>query len=318
MRTSETFNELAAALAKAQGAIENAEKDRENIFLKNRYMTLTAVWDAIRKPLSDNGLSIVQVTEADDGALMLLTRLMHSSGQYIEATYPVLGMDAKGVNAAQAAGSALTYARRYSLTSMIGVVADEDDDAASATGKQPKPSTGPTWTRDDETAAALESAKQHAGAVLPQNGKQAPATKHEPPAQRPWSAPDAIAMIRAKSEYNAKRDVGVQVTDGKLGALIGLMDSQPWNTDDRHNFLNAVFGATSVKAITDANRAALVQWGNPMKTGPEKEAPWAWDANAQQEYAAVVKVNRSFLTDAELDGTDMQPAEAGEGDDPGF
>ena len=48
------------------------------------------------------------------------------------------------------------------------------------------------------------------------------------------------------------------------------------------------------------NRAALVQWGNPMKTGPEKEAPWAWDANAQQEYAAVVKVNRSFLTDAEL------------------
>ena len=97
----------------------------------------------------------------------------------------------------------------------------------------------------------------------------------------------------------------MQVKDGKLGALIGLMDSKPWNTDDRHNVPECrVWSNTSTKAITDAQRAALVQWGNPMKTGPEKEAPWAWDANAEQEYAAVVKVNRSFLTDAELDGTD--------------
>lgn len=144
MRTSEAIDEIAGALALAQGAITNAEKDRVNPHLGNKYMTLTSVWDAIRKPLSDNGLSIVQVTEADDdGAVLLLTRLMHASGQYIEATYPVIGMENRGVNAAQAAGSALTYARRYSLTSLIGVVADEDDDAGAATGnrQQAKPQT---------------------------------------------------------------------------------------------------------------------------------------------------------------------------------
>ena len=83
-------------------------------------------------------------------------------------------------------------------------------------------------------APARPGQPEASGATSPQNGKQAPATKHEPPAQRPWSAPDAIAMIRAKSEYNAKSEVGVPVTDGKLGALIGLMDRKPWNTDDRH------------------------------------------------------------------------------------
>ena len=137
MQTSEHINELAAALASAQGAFANAGKDGKNPHLGNRYVTLTSVWDAIRKPLSDNGLAVVQVTDADhDGAVTLITRLVHASGQWIEATYPVIGTEGRGINAAQAMGSALTYARRYSLTSLVGVVADEDDDASQATGTQ--------------------------------------------------------------------------------------------------------------------------------------------------------------------------------------
>ena len=257
MRTSETFNELAAALAKAQGAIENAEKDRENVFLKNRYMTLTAVWDAIRKPLSDNGLSIVQVTEADDGALMLLTRLMHSSGQYIEATYPVLGMDAKGVNAAQAAGSALTYARRYSLTSMIGVVADEDDDAASATGKQqakaqakpapvqPKPSTGPTWTPE---ASATTS---------PQNGKTTPATVTDGPvvARPHWNSVDE-AVLWGYDQGAFKAVQHSQNAYNKLRTEALASDNPPTGTKDMFNrwFADVTLRLERAKAstITDA------------------------------------------------------------------
>lgn len=204
---------------------------------------------------------------------------------------------------------AITSGHKYFLMKLLNVGAGNEDGEHEAS-EEVKVIKQPSQQRPQSSGQVWPVA----GVSSNGNGAKS-ATKHEPPAQRPWSAPDTIAMIRAKAEYNTKRDVGVPVTDGKLGALIGLMDSKPWNTDDRHNFLNAAFGATSTKAITDAQRAALVQWANPMKTGPEKEAPWAWEANAQQEYAAVVKVNRSFLSDAELDGTDLDPAVAGEGDE---
>lgn len=231
MRTSEAINEIAAALAHAQGAITNAEKDRVNPHLGNKYMTLTSVWDAIRKPLSDNGLSIVQVTEADDdGAVLLLTRLMHASGQYIEATYPVIGMENRGVNAAQAAGSALTYARRYSLTSLIGVVADEDDDAGAATGNrqqakpqtqrqpatqakqasaQQPPSTGPAWTQDAANDAAFESLSSASAERAGGNGKATPGQFEPEDGESVWAdwrhMDDAKAWARTQNKFNGNK-----------------------------------------------------------------------------------------------------------------
>jgi len=118
MDASDQINELAAALAKAQGQIVPAKFDGQNPHLKNRYTTLAAVWDAIRKPLSDNGLAVAQVVTTEVDGMFLLTRLMHSSGQYIQAVYPITAGDNRGVSSAQAVGSALTYARRYSLTAL--------------------------------------------------------------------------------------------------------------------------------------------------------------------------------------------------------
>ena len=138
MNTSEQINELAAALATAQGSISAAKYDGTNPHLKNRYTTLSAVWDAIRKPLSDNGLAVVQVVDMDSDGMILSTRLMHSSGQYIEAVYPITAGEARGISGAQAIGSALTYARRYSLTALIGVVSDDDDDGNSAGDQKPR------------------------------------------------------------------------------------------------------------------------------------------------------------------------------------
>jgi hypothetical protein len=144
MRTSEQIDQLAAALAAAQGGIVAADKEGRNPHLGNRYTTLSAVWDAIREPLSKNGLAVAQVVGYDEQGMVLYTRLMHSSGQYIEAIYPVSASDGKGINSAQALGSALTYARRYSLTALVGVVSDEDDDGNEATKpgerRQPQPS----------------------------------------------------------------------------------------------------------------------------------------------------------------------------------
>jgi ERF superfamily protein len=120
MNTSEQISELAAALAAAQGMMENAIMNRTNPHFKTKYADLAAVLNAARKPLSANGLAIVQTI--GDGVLH--TRLLHTSGQWIASEHP-LPMSGRP----QEIGSALTYARRYSLSALIGIAADEDDDA---------------------------------------------------------------------------------------------------------------------------------------------------------------------------------------------
>lgn len=130
MQTSEQINEIATALAKAQGEITGALKDSANPFFKSKYADLASCWDACRAPLSANGLSIVQITGFTDSLMVLTTRLMHASGQWIESHIPVKPKD----ESPQAMGSALTYARRYALTAMVGV-AQVDDDGNAASGK---------------------------------------------------------------------------------------------------------------------------------------------------------------------------------------
>jgi hypothetical protein len=129
---SETIGKLAEALAKAQAVIESAKKDAENPFFKSTYADLASVWDVARRPLSDNGLSVSQLPGISEGQkVRLQTILMHSSGEWLSSDFdmPYLKADP------QAVGSALTYARRYSLAAIVGIVAEEDDDGNSAAGK---------------------------------------------------------------------------------------------------------------------------------------------------------------------------------------
>jgi hypothetical protein len=120
---SEQTAELSAALAKAQSVMGPAIINRVNPHFKNRYADLSAVFEAVRKPLADNGISFTQITEIRDGAFILRTTLRHNSGQWIASEYP-LPLNGKP----QEIGSAMTYAKRYSLSAMVGIAADEDDD----------------------------------------------------------------------------------------------------------------------------------------------------------------------------------------------
>jgi hypothetical protein len=130
MTHSEQINELAAALAKAQGQIEGAKKDSINPHFKNRYADLASVWDACREALTTNGLSVVQSAENCEAGYGVTTMLLHTSGQWMRGTLYL--KPAK--DDPQGAGSALTYARRYALAAMIGI-APEDDDANAASQK---------------------------------------------------------------------------------------------------------------------------------------------------------------------------------------
>jgi hypothetical protein len=128
---SESINELAAALAIAQGEITGALKSSKNPFFKSNYADLASVWDACRESLSRNGLAVIQTTEGvSTETITVVTTLAHKSGQFIKG---VLTMTPKD-GSPQAFGSCLTYARRYALAAIVGV-AQVDDDANAASGK---------------------------------------------------------------------------------------------------------------------------------------------------------------------------------------
>jgi hypothetical protein len=151
---SEQINELAKALSTAQAKIENATLNKINPHFKSKYADLSSVIDSIREPLSANGLAVSQNIEIREGGMVLRTVLMHSSGQWIASEYP-LPQTARP----QELGSALTYARRYSLSAIACIAADDDDDAEGArktdqTSSTPEPRQNPHVTRPDDLSDA--------------------------------------------------------------------------------------------------------------------------------------------------------------------
>jgi hypothetical protein len=133
MSQSEVINELAAALSKAQGEMQAAIKDKVNPFFKSSYADLGSVWDAARPVLSKYGLCIMQTTElaADRNQVIMVTTLAHTSGQWMKSFLPLN----PSKNDSQGMGAAITYLRRYSLSAIVGVVCDEDDDGETAVGR---------------------------------------------------------------------------------------------------------------------------------------------------------------------------------------
>jgi hypothetical protein len=149
MKTSDSIAKIAPALLNAQKAITFATKDAMNPHLKNRYADLQSVIEAIKPALNDAGIVFMQsATPSSDEKLHLVTRMIHESGEWIEdeIVIPVVKQDAQGH------GSALTYARRYSLASMTGLFQSDDDGNEVSIGKanQKPAKTEPTGIRENE------------------------------------------------------------------------------------------------------------------------------------------------------------------------
>lgn len=142
MERSDSIKEMAAALAKAHAKIEGAAKDAMNPHFRSKYATLSSVVDAIKEPLAGNGLSYVQVIHDAENAACVETIILHSSGEWLSCgklSVPVSKGDAQGF------GSALTYARRYSLSAAFGVAPEDDDGNAASM----KPNTGQQINADE-------------------------------------------------------------------------------------------------------------------------------------------------------------------------
>ncbi len=140
---SEEVDKLVEALAKAQGAFPEIERNRTvTVRPKSggqeyqfKYATLSAIIDAIRKPLSEAGLAYTQIISHDsDTGFYVLTTTLHFGNQFLSSKTPIIVEGSTN----QQFGSALTYMKRYALAAILGIAADEDDDRNAADGNEIK------------------------------------------------------------------------------------------------------------------------------------------------------------------------------------
>jgi len=127
---SENIDKIAEALAAAQGEIQDPHKGKtaKAGAYEYQYADIADVLKVVRVVLSKFHIAVSQPTMFDGEYIVLRTRLIHKSGQYLESDYPVC----KATGEHQKMGAAMTYARRYALCSIVGVAADEDMDAQGA------------------------------------------------------------------------------------------------------------------------------------------------------------------------------------------
>jgi hypothetical protein len=133
--TSEQLGQLAKALAAAQFEMGAAVKGSVNPHFKSRYADFAAVVDASRPVLAKQGLALIQGTASEGATVTVATRLLHTSGEWIESALTLTARDASP----QALASVLTYGRRYGWSTLIGLAADEDDDGEKASPRPAQP-----------------------------------------------------------------------------------------------------------------------------------------------------------------------------------
>jgi hypothetical protein len=202
MTTSEAINEIASALAKAQASMKNAALNKVNPHFRSKYADLAGIRDTVIPSLTANGIAVVQTLDAD----AVLTRLMHTSGQWIESRCPIPAQADM-----QKMGSAITYARRYSLSAICGIAADEDDDANAAAAPQPaKAAAAPQPAKAASKPAGYDAwfalmdafAAKHTDAEL--------ITEIAESGDESWKAylradTKALSDLRAKAAQNSKK-----------------------------------------------------------------------------------------------------------------
>lgn len=242
--TSSTIADLTGALAKAQADFPQIPR-KKTAKIKTKtggeysytYADLADVLDAVRKPLAANGLAITQPLVQLNGKLLLVTRLMHASGEWIESTMPL----AAG-GTPQETGAAITYARRYALTSLLGIATEDDTDAQGVAEKKSKKGT-----------EAPSPAKQPAPIPQSQGGASAPISEQQRNAiyaiaSRKGVKDDIKLMIRER--YGC--DMG-ELTGGRDGTASACIDYlQETSEEDLAAYAQKVLQAEAERAKAEA------------------------------------------------------------------
>lgn len=193
VKQSDEIDQLAAALVAIQAEVPAIPKDATNPFFKSKYADLPIVMETAQPIVTKHGVAVSQDPDFDGTHDLLTTTLMHTSGQWKQATMRLHLPKADP----QGQGSALTYARRYAYMAALGLVADQDDDGSAASRKAavPKGAKAMPASPAAEQAAARVAAK-FASQQPPDNGL---ASNVEPGNPWPKNSPEWIAEEKAKA-----------------------------------------------------------------------------------------------------------------------
>lgn len=179
-------SKIHAALAKAQGAFVQPEKNKENPHFKSWYADLKNVIESFRPHLAANGLSFTQSTVLPPGSkdwLLVLT-LRHESGEVLDTSMPI-----NLFQAPQQVGSALTYLRRYQAATFFGIAADDDDDGNAATEAHKKAQQGRQQGPQQNRQSNPPPKPNGQGQPAQRQPQASPPAAKEPPAKGPEDTP---------------------------------------------------------------------------------------------------------------------------------
>lgn len=266
MNHSESIAALSAALAKAQGVMEGATKDSSNPFFKSKYADLSSVWDACRKPLTDNGLSVVQTADfmpEHPDMVCVETILCHSTGEWIKGRLAVKPAKPDP----QSVGSCITYLRRYSLQSMVGI-APEDDDGNAASGQASKPQTKkivapPPVVEAEDVPDPLPSAKTMDNYVYPVHcdcgwiGFSDDCSYHK--------CPNCGARVIKDKDT-------LTISEPQQKRLFARAKAAGWPNAELKSYLQEVHGLSSTKEIPTGLYDQIVEWVDAHTGYTPKEA----------------------------------------------
>jgi hypothetical protein len=237
MERSETIGKLSEALAKAQGEMKPASFDAQNPHFRSKYATLASIMEACRAALSQNQIAVVQGTSVIEDRVIVTTMLIHASGEFIS--------DQLSMNiikdSPQAIGSAITYARRYSLASLAGVVSDEDDDAEAAMPKEN--------AQRLVKIAQVANLDEHKKTRVSSNSKSESADKAEKTPQKANStaenAQKRVQKIRLL--FNLSAQLGQTPDDMKavIGNIIGITRPIKESSEIKDSDLDMIISAFS-------------------------------------------------------------------------
>ena len=197
MKTSETIDQLVTALANAHLEIETIPMTGENPHYKTKFATLADIYGATNKPLSKNGLAYVQLPSFLDGRIVITTKLAHKSGQWIETDLSLKPQQ----DTPQSLGSAITYGRRYALGAILGVAAEEDDDAEADHGRGKEKDKG----KPPKDSGTPKGAKQAEQPEIP------PAPPPKPKKIFDKTKPEAVEFLKKEMAAN-----GIDTTEYDL------------------------------------------------------------------------------------------------------
>lgn len=202
------MKDFAKALAALQAEIGAAHKSSTNPHFKSKYADLSEVWETWREVGPKHGFSLMQSTKTlANGTPALVTILLHESGDMITGEYPLIPskQDPQGY------GSAMTYARRYCLAAMVGIVQDDDDGNAASEKPKPKESPKPVAGQQNDSKLTPE---QKLAAWIENARKQIEGIKaHEE--YELWRKANEKALAKLASDYPDKYETLEVFIDGK-------------------------------------------------------------------------------------------------------